>query len=514
MARPINRKSRKGAVGDLTASAAIIDVSDELGAAYVRAINKRGTRDAKRAWKWYKNIGEIHFAISRSARLAGHTRFVVRRLNDDGSIGEAPTDPEVLKAAATLYSPYGGTRGLVSRFYTQRKISGSSHLIRCRDDDGEPDGYDVLSDSELDVSELTEDGKGTLYRRTLNSASSEPSDAFRIEIEAGDYIGRIWEPDAEFVDNSDAALIAIDDLCEQLHILTRGLKSKLKSRLAMAGLLYLPVEIREEAGQPDKDEASVTLDKDPLVDRLMKILIKNMAASGDADVAVPLMVRGPGEQADNVRWITLDREIFAAEISLRQELIGRILTALDSNAEAVKGVGESSNHWSAWAITDEERRVSIAPDVETLAWALTRMVFQPDLIDAGVTDADRYILVPDMSGLATKANLTNDMMEAWDRGLVGDDAYLGTLPIDGETRATDEERVRSAGRQTNNAYLMTYGLPIHDKINWEKVAALGGKPGPGPDSPTGKSTVGPGVGQPGSPGNSESDTKKTKRPAG
>lgn len=513
MSAAISRKGRKGGRGDLTASAAVVDVSQQLGQAWVTSITKTGTAKARSAWQWYDKIGEVHFAISRSARLAGHVTFEARKRVGKDLVDV--DDQKVLALVDEIYSPYGGVRGLCSRFYTQRKVAASSHLVRMRDDDGDPDGWDFLSDSELDVSEL-ETSTPKLYRKTARrSGSAAGVDIHRVEIRVDDYVGRVWEPHAQYIDEADSALVALADLCEQLHLLTATVKSKLKSRLATAGLLYLPSEIHFEVKGDGATKSDVIYDDDPLVNRLMNIMVRNMEQSGDAAAIVPIMLRGPGDQAEKVKWISLDREIFTIDMQLRQELIGRILTGLDSNQEAVKGVGESSNHWSAWAISDEERRVSIAPDMSTLAWALTRMVFQPLLADAGIADASSYVLIPNFAGLATKANLTNDMNEAWDRGLVSDDSVLATIPLDAAGRSSKAEKIRAIGRRMNNPYMALCGIAYPESdFDMEKAVASQEKPGPGESVVRdGKSTAGPGVGQPGSPSSSRSNTPKNKRPA-
>lgn len=505
---PILRKTRKPTAtsSDLVASA-IIDLNDEVGRAYLRSTRNRVVRESQRAWKWYETIPEVHYGVARSARIAGYSRFRPHIINADGTPGEAITNPTVQQITASLYSPYGGVRQLASRFYTLMKVPGEAHLIRCRDEDGNPDGYDFLSADELDVAEL-EFGE-VLHRLTTPVTGGVEVEATRIPIRNEDYIGRVWIPSARYVDYVDSPLGAADILCEQLDLLTKSTVARLKSRIAQAGILLIPSEIQVI---DDRNPDDMVYDRDALVDKLMKTWVKAIRSQQDPSAVVPHILRGQADALDKVRFIFADREIMQIDMELRSELINRIMMGLDSQQDAVKGVGES-NHWSAWAASDEERRIAIMPDIEMLAWTITRMVFQPALADANVDNWEQIGLFADISSAAARSNQAEDGRQLFDRGALSEDALRRTNNINEADAPTDDEFVRWVGRQTKNPYLMLFGLPVADEVDWDEAARWTGKTGPAPDSTADESPIGPGVGEPGSPDDNETDTPRSQRPA-
>ena len=491
-------------LSNLTASA-IVDLNTRVGRAYLSSVTKTGRIASRDAWDFYEHIGEIHYAIARSARIAGYSSLYAAKLNPDGSIGDRITTGPAAEVVRGLYSPYGGVRGLVARFYTHMKVPGEAHLIRVRLDDGTYDGYDFLAPNELNADSL--DTGGALTRKTM-PVSAGDTGVFEVPVRLDDYLGRVWVPSPHWVDAADSPLGACADLCEQLQLLTRSVKARLRSRLAQAGLLYLPSEIQV---QPDPNDTSAKMDADPLVDRLLKAMVRSVQRPDEPESVVPIIVRGPGEQAQNTIFLTIDREIYETDMKLRAELLDRILTSLDAQSDAVKGLGDS-NHWSAWASMDEERRIAVAPDVEMMCFALTRMVLTPALEEAGVADADQYVVWFEMNRAATKANQTEDARQLYDRGAIDNEALRRMSNIPDSDAPDEDEIVRWVGRQVKNPMLMLHGLKVYDEIDWDKVSEWGKSTGPAADSPADESSKGPGVGDPGSPDDSETDTPRSQRP--
>lgn len=513
---PIRRRSRQQGHDSLVASA-FIDLNDDVARAYLRTTRKKGRSAGARPWKWYQSIPEVHYGVSRSARIAGYARLKPHLANADGSPGAAADDPVVLEAVRAIYSPFGGTRQLVARYYTLAKVPGEMHLIRCRDDQGSPDGYDFISSDELDVDDIDQ---GRLWRNTLPAGagvSSADRSLTRIPIDPDDYICRVWVPSAQYVDLTDSPLSAADALCSQLDLLTKSTIARLKSRLAQAGVMLIPTEL-VAADTRSPEERARAYDPDPLVDRIYSAWVKAIRSNDDPSSVVPHILRGPAAALEQVRLLFSDREIMATDMQLRGELINRILMGLDSQQDAVKGVGENTNHWGAWAASDEERRVAVMPDLETMAWVLTRGVFHEQLREAGVANWQDYMLYPDLSAASSRSNQSEDGRQLHDRGAMSDKALRRVSGINDSDAPDDAEFVRWVGRQTKNPYLMLFGTKAggtegDSEVDWDEAARWTGKTGPAPDSPADESPIGPGVKDPGSPDSNDSDTPKSQRPA-
>ena len=190
----------------------------------------------------------------------------------------------------------------------------------------------------------------------------------------------MWRPSARFVEVADSPMFALDTNCELLHLLTIGLRGKLLSRLSLNGILFVPSEMQEiqstgAANATAGDKRTVT---SRLTDRLITAATYNVLNYANAESAVPIVVSGPGVHGEALRWIMQDSQLYETDMRLRQELIDRILQGLDVTPSAVKGQGDQ-NHWGAWAAEDDERRVNIQPDLETMCWALTRMILHAEM---------------------------------------------------------------------------------------------------------------------------------------
>ena len=505
--------------GDEVTAAAEIDLSSKEGQNYTRATVANSRRTGDRSWKWYDNIGEVHYAISRAARIAGYAKLQCVNLADDGEIEDIVDSGIWAEEVSAIQSPYGGSRGLVDRFYTLMKVPGDSYLINVADDEGDSEGLHFMSPDEMDVTSFSRwrPGKGQLRWITVPSSPGSGGDGasqFHRVVRDEDLLGRVWIPNRRYVDLTDSALTALDVECEALDLLTKTIKAKLMSRFALAGLMFLPEGISnarvsrsqtEIAGQPIDDT----------INFLIAAMTRNVRNWEDATAYMPILLRGPSDQGEKIRHIVMDREVFETDLHLRSELVNRILQGLDSNQDTTKGTGEQS-HFSAWAASDEERRVAVQPDLEMMCFALTRLVLHPRMLEAGVSP-DQILKTKvwyDLSASTVHANQQEDARQLSDRGLISGKASRRMSGVKEQDAISPDEYVRWVGVQTKNAKLMMYGLAEDDKIDWEEVTPQPTVPGPAPDSPADAPQAGPGGGgSDGSPDKTDTNTPRTQRPA-
>ena len=123
----------------------------------MRALVPAARSAAKKPYEWYENIGEIHYAIDRGARVAGYAQLYVCKVRPDGEPGEPVTTGLPGAIGRSLISPYGGTRELVSRFYKHMTVPGDSLMVKSMDG-SDFVGYETLSPEEVRLAD--EDGFG------------------------------------------------------------------------------------------------------------------------------------------------------------------------------------------------------------------------------------------------------------------------------------------------------------------------------------------------------------------
>lgn len=500
---------------DLIASA-VINLSDDDGWRRLRGLTAVDRNASARPWKWMKDIGEINYGVGRGGKIAGYAKITARKVNKDGTPGDVVTTGLAAEIASRISSPYGGQRGLIDRFYTLLKVPGSAYLIRCRDDDGDICGYDVLDADEIQRESVeTIDpmtgrrvgGQRVINRITLPAgAAGSSGDLLTVPLQPEDLLGRIWRPAGRFVEMASSPLGALDTECELLHLLTINLKAKLTSRMALNGIFYVPSEINDiRDGSPKAKNGGETMTDNKVIDRLIQAATWAVQNFDQPAAAIPIFMSGPGNFGEMIRHIVLDQEIMATDMALRAELISRIYTGLDVQPQQTQGKG-SSNHWNAFAEGADELKVNIKPDVETLCWALTRMALYREMADANVKPETihKYCLWYDLSDAETNVNVTEDTRQAYDRMLVGPDSARRKMGYTEADAPSEIERIQAVGVKMNVPQLALYGIAEADKIDWEKIPQPGTAPGPIPDDVPAPAAPGP---------TPESDTPRKLRPA-
>jgi len=520
MALKSNQRTKTLSRGNEVTAAAEINLDTRDGQNYTRATVSTSRRTGARPWNWYDNIGEVHYAISRAARIAGYAKLKCVLLDPTGAVESTVDSGLAAETVARIQSPYGGTRGLIDRFYTLMKVPGDSYLIDVVDEDGDSEGYHFLSPDEVDVSSFSrwKPGSGHLRWITVPHAPSGTDGAgtsqFYRELKNDDMLGRVWIPNRRYVDMTDSALAALDVECEALDLLTKTIRAKLMSRFALAGLMFLPDTIANARVTRNQSQLAGQ-EVDNTVNYLIAAMTRNVKNWEDSTAYMPILLRGPADAGDKIKHIIMDREVFQTDLELRSELINRILQGLDSNQDTTKGT-EGQNHFSAWAATDEERRVAVQPDLEFMCWAMTRLVLHRQLQADGMGPEEilRHAVWYDLSASTVHANQQEDARQLADRGLISNKASRRLSGVREEDKIEGDEYVRWVGQQTKNAVLMMHGLPEDKTIDWEKAMPQPVVPGPAPDSPADDSESGPGGGgSDGSPDKIDTNTPRSERPA-
>jgi hypothetical protein len=500
--------------GEIVA-AAEINLRDRDDQKYLQATVAHSRRTGANAWRWFDEIGEVHNAISRSARIAGYAQLRCVEVNEAGRITSEVTDGLAADIVSQIQSPYGGVRDLMDRFYVLQKVPADAYLLEVLDGDGDLEGYHFASPDELDVSSFSswKPGRGRVRWITVPSTPGSDQKRFVREIEPEQLLGRVWTPSRRYVDLTDSALAALDTECEALYLLTKTIKAKLMSRFATAGILFLPNGIstaRVRKGQNQLAGQSI----DDTLNFLVAAMTRNMKSWEEASAWLPIMLRGNADEGEKIRHIVMDHEVFGTDLELRRELIERIFQGLDQNQDSTQG-NKDQSHWGMWASSDDERRIAVQPDLERACWALTRLVLHRRLADDGMVPEEilKYKVWYDLSAASVRANQQEDARQARDRGLISAVATRRMSGIEEEDAIDPEEYIRWVGTQTHNPVLMLHGLPEADNIDWDKAMLFPSRRGPAAASPADKAESGPGEGDPGSPDDQDRDTPRSQRPA-
>lgn len=328
-----------------------INIAQVYDREYLNSLVANQSGDATLSWTNYRRIGEVRYAIQRSARIAGSARLVAAKVNEKGQIVETKDRGVEADIVSMITSRFGGTRGLIERYYTLMNVPGQSFFTKVRenrDGTGNLDGYWFLSASEIakegDV-ERQARAKAALTW-TMRRAAGANSVVSKRLIRPEDFLGRVWAPDHQFVEDVNSPMEAINPLCEQLHTLNETLAGRLRQRFALAGILLIPNEISDAAisGDEKARPRDGLYSSDKVMNYLIHVMTTNVINHAKGLASIPILLKGPAAVLDKVRHMVMDVKIFEEDLKHRAVLIESIFTALNQQKQSVTG-GEDTSHW-------------------------------------------------------------------------------------------------------------------------------------------------------------------------
>lgn len=471
-----------------------------------------------RAWRHYNRLGTVRYPLNRAARLAGSARLVAVSLDDEGKVvgpiqRDDPLSPAI-DIVNRIYSPVGGVRGFIERYFIHMKVPADSHLIRVMDGKTQ-DGYIFLSPDELDPTGASgepslagampgvADGNLNLVWLTRPGGEGRPQRSRKVARK--DYLGRMWQPSARFLDMPDPVLYTLDGECDLLLRMQTMLRAQMRSRASTAGFLFFPQSLRNLASG-----ARTASGPQELTEAVNEILSANVQASEDGDAAdiAHIVISGNDDAGEKIREIVLGQETKDTDLRLRQELFDNIMFALDINTRATKG--DSETRFQNWNDMSDELRLAVIPDLQAMCWGLTRLILHAEL-QANTKLSPEQILRTavdfDLSEAAVRINREETANQLIDRGALADRVGVLAAGYTPKDMPTDDERIRQFGWRQKNPYLAFWGLALPTDFDWDKAMM---KPEGAPaESSADDPNVTPGAGDPGSP----SDTKTTDKPS-
>jgi len=395
-------------------------------------------------WRYYRSLPDIRYVVNLTGRLLSMSGPQLERMNDAGVFELVRSDPppESVGALAMLYDSPGGLEDIARRFAQQYTMDGQTFLV------GYSQGPRTVIES-LSTAELKSNGV-TYHRETQSNGGS-------VGLPAGTKVNRVWRRDPERSGLAETPLESLVDDMETLIALNNALRARVKSRLAAAGILFLPNSIVSAAPAEAPDGTGKAID--PVTRAIIEAMSVAMKNADSPEAVMPIVVRGPDEAGALIRHITLDRVIDEQEMRLRAELRENIRNGLD----APKGIGEQNdvpnvNHWNAAATKMEMWEHTVAPIGDVMWESLSRMVLVPWLEKKGVEGVYRWRV--DRDSVQIRNNQDEKTRVALDRNLIGPSAARRRLGISEGDAPDDNEYIRSVGVQFGIPELAFYGMTI------------------------------------------------------
>ncbi|RZF02806.1 hypothetical protein [Streptomyces albidoflavus] len=421
-------------------------------------------------WDLYNSVPELRYGVTWAANACSRARLYVGRVDPDGSTDPAPlgivtgpnaeneenqVSPSELAKTRMLLAPLneltGGrvrAAGMLKRLATHLNVPGESYLVGFDHPDHGRRTWLVCSRDELKA-------QGS----TLRIVSPEiPGKDIAVRMDRATVV-RMWRAHPRLHHDADSPVQALRGALKELLDFSSHIAATAESRLAGAGLLFVPQELAVPKPEQTEDGPN-PLHSDPFTSSLIEAMAAPLRSRDSASAIVPLVVRGPAAAGKELRHLSFATPFDENVQDMRKGAIQRIATGLDLPPEVLLGTADT-NHWGAWAIDEAGLKLHIEPLLGLICDSLTSHFYQPALRAMGVEDWSSYVVWYETSDLALRPNRVPEASEAHSRGAISDAAYRRVLGFGDEDAPTDQEKNRALAKQValTNANLAPYLLP-------------------------------------------------------
>jgi hypothetical protein len=292
---------------------------------------------------------------------------------------------------------------------------------------------------------------------------------------------RMWREHPNIAQDADSPVHALRGPLTELVNLSAHIIASAESRLAGAGILFVPEELAIPSPQ-QSDDGPNPLHSDTFTASLIEAMAAPLKNRDSASAIVPLVVRGPAAAGDKMKHISFATKFDERVEEMRDQAVKRVAIGLDLPPEVLTGMGKI-NHWGQWGIEEAAIKLHIEPLLGLICDALTVQFYQPVLRAMGVQDWHRYAIWYDTADLSLRANRGPEATEAFQNGAIGEAAYRREVGFSEEDAPTDKERAAALARQIalTNANLAPILLPrlgIHLSAAEQEQANPQGTPAP------------------------------------
>ncbi|ADD81116.1 portal protein [Rhodococcus phage ReqiPine5] len=432
----------------MTAAAAQLP---EPGVALKKSGGGRDKSWQDRAWAHLEDgpeaVGELAYYVGWKTAAIGRCRLIASEIDPDtGKPTGAVEDLSIQKIVDDIGGGRAGQSQLLKRLGGFVTVPGYGYLAlveRNQDatDDNPDDAIRPITTSSVpteewlalsrDEIEVKGSGKAAKVVLTLGDGTKHEFNKER------DILVKIWEPDLRRHSEPTSQIKTALPILQEIVRATAQIDTAARSRLLGNGILLLPSQLSlptpPKTGQtPDgttvfhgPNEASAG----DLQDLLFEVATTAIDDPSSQAANTPIIVTADGEWIKNAQHLKFDSDVSETALKTRQDAIRRLAMSLDISPERLLGLGNNSNHWTAWQINDDDVRVHIAPVLETICEAITANILRPALEVIG-KDPSKYVVWFDASVLTKDPDQREEANEAYDRGVITAEAYLKYMGLD------------------------------------------------------------------------------------
>ncbi len=358
------------------------------------------------AWQFYDRVAELRFVANWVGNVMSRAKLVAAKRQGDTLVVESKGP-----GADAIDALYGGLQGqqqMLQQAGVHLTVAGEFYSAMV-DEDWHTLAYDKVAGS-----------SGAL--------TCDLGDGSRTEIKGKqDMVIRTWTPHPREPLRADSPTQSNRGTLAEIATLSDHIAAQLESRLAGAGILWVPSEITFPTPKEADPSASVADQFMAVLGEAMMTPIKDRAS---ASAIVPIVVTAPGEYLEKARHMTFWSELDAETINMRDNAVKRLAIGLDTPPEVLLGMGDT-NHWNAWLVDEAAIKSHLEPRLQVVCHAFTTAYLRPAL--TGNARAEDYYILADTSDIRLRPNRSREAVELYDRGELSGTALrreTGFQPVD------------------------------------------------------------------------------------
>jgi hypothetical protein len=447
----IRRRSGRQQPQSLTAAAQRVDATKPSS---FRQSMTRGADDWQaEAWRFLELVGELQYVVSWRAWSASRCRLVASAIDEQGApMGDIPEDdPNAETVRGFVNAIGGGVSGqakLIQRTAYLLSVVGECWIgMIVRDEsreettDGQPIPVD-LSRPGYQREQWYVFGKEQITALPNGIELRLPDGTKHRFNQDVDILFRVWCEHPKDPSKPVSPIWSNRVVLRKIVQADATIEAANNNRLIGNGLLFVPQEMSLPQQQaPVSIPVGVTDTNAPVPffepnsAQALQDLLFDVASVAKRDPSsqaamLPVIAAVPGELIKQVSWIRPGSDIPETTLKIQDSDVRRLAMGLDVAPERLFGMSEG-NHWSAWAIDENDIKVHVAPLVQTITDALTQEILREKLAAEGL-DPDAYIVWYDTTALSQDPDKTDEAEAAFDRGAITAAALRQHLGFDDE----------------------------------------------------------------------------------
>jgi len=349
------------------------------------------------AWQFYNDLGELRYAVEWISAMLSRVRVYAAKIEP----GEDEPVRATAGAAVDLMTTLGGgvaaQAQLMSAMATQLAVPGEGYLV----------GETINGVEQWAVRSTDEVRAARGHYEVIDENSANGGAQWR-PLGSNSLVTRVWRPHKRYHYMADSPARAARSTMRELELVNRHIVSQYLSRLASAGVWFVPSEVTFPVREEFADAP------DPFMAEWIEIAAEAIRTPGTAAATVPIPIKVPEELIGKFQHLDFTMKLDEKILEKRDSAIKRLATQLNLPAEVLLGMGDV-NHWGQWMLEESAVKTNIAPEAELICQALTTGYLQPRLKASGVEDFAQWVVWYDLSELTLRPDRSDDAIQLYDR---------------------------------------------------------------------------------------------------